>query len=110
MDRGDHRVAVVFVQAIPGQVLTRAVHALQDAFHRLLLALQRSGDQAVEVDALVREIFAQAHALLVAELAELVVVVGAERGLAMSNEIKGSHAMRFWRRRRGAEVAPATAR
>ncbi len=64
----------------------------QDARQRLLVPAQGAGDQAVEVDALLREVFAQADALLVAEVAELVVVVGAEGGLAVPHEVEGSHA------------------
>ena len=110
MDGGDDRCAVVFVQAVPRQVLARAVHALQDAFQRLPLAPQGAGDQAVEVNALAREILAQAHALPAAEVAELVIVVGAERGLPVPNQIKSSHARDSGGAGRGLEVAPATNR
>lgn len=39
-----------------------------------------------------REILAQAHALAMAEVAQLVIVIGADGRLAVANEIKGSHA------------------
>ena len=40
-----------------------ALHAFEDARQRLLVPAQSAGDQAVEVDALLREVLAQAHAL-----------------------------------------------
>ena len=51
---------------------------------------------------------AQAHALALAEGAQLVVVGGAERGLAVAHEVQGSHGGRIVRASRRCAVARAT--
>ena len=106
---GDHRLAVVFVQAFPGQVLAGVVHALAGC--RPASACGGAGCRRSAPSKwmpLLGEVLAQAHALAVAELAQLVVVVGAERGLAVAHEVEGSHA-RILAKRAGAAVPAATA-
>jgi hypothetical protein len=48
VDGGNHRFAVVFVQARPGQRLGLQAQALGDAGKRLGVAAQRAGDHRVE--------------------------------------------------------------
>jgi hypothetical protein len=55
------------------------------------LASQRAGDGRVDPHAPLRQVLAQSHALALAQLAELVVVIGAKRSLAMAHKVKRSH-------------------
>src|SRR3990167_1788166 len=91
VDGADQRVAVVLVQARQGEGFGQARQALGDAFKRLHMAAQRAQQHGVEALAAFAPVFAQAHRLLAAQGAELVVVVRAKRGLAMAHKVKGSH-------------------
>ena len=62
------------------------------------MALERAGEHGVEALAALGPVAAQPFGLPMAEVAELVVVVGAKRRLAMAYEVKGSHG-RIVRRR-----------
>ena len=65
--------------------------AFLDAIPGLLLASQGAGDGGVDPHTALRQVLAQPHALAPAQIAELVIVVGAKRSLAMAYEVERSH-------------------
>jgi hypothetical protein len=87
----DHGMAVVLVEAGPLQGFEIQPHAFANTFPGLCVAAQRAGQHGVQRQTLARQVLAQAHALAPAELAELVIVVCAKRGLAVAHKVKGSH-------------------
>ena len=91
----DHRVAVVFVQCRPHGGRRRGAEAFGNRRQRLRLPAQAADERGFEADAMVGEPGAELAALALAEFAEAVVVVGAERSLAMADEKKGSHGLRL---------------
>ena len=69
---GNHRFAVVFIQARPIQRHAAGLvgaHAFANAFERLLLSRQSAGQHSVKADAFALEIFTQTDTLLVAQRA-----------------------------------------
>lgn len=91
MDGANERQAVVFVQARHLQRLGGDLQAFGNAFKRLRVAPQRSGKDGVKCLALCAPVFAQPHRLLTPPRAELVVIVGTKRGLAVAHKVEGSH-------------------
>ena len=91
MNCRDDRFAVVLIEAWPGQRWQYDSGAGTDGGMGLDLALQGSGQRGIEPDALACKIFAKAMALLLAKRAELVIVIRAERGLTMADEVEGAH-------------------
>src|SRR3990167_7117348 len=108
MDGADHRMAVVLVQTGQAQRLGIRCQRRRHGLLALDLSGQRASDHRIEAPALGRQVLTQALALLLAQRAQLVVVVAAERGLAVAHEVEGSHAARLCRRRDGRLVAAAT--
>ncbi|MDT4832631.1 hypothetical protein FQZ97_661940 [compost metagenome] len=87
VDAADHRGAVVFVQARPDQGLGVQARSAGDAGPGLGVALECAGEHCVKAQAALGPVAAQAFALALAERAELVVVVGAKRGLAVAHKV-----------------------
>ncbi len=87
VDAADHRVGVVLVQARHHQRLQRQARALGDAGPGLFVAAQRARDHGVEAQPTFGPVAPQSHRLALAQLAELVIVGGAEGGLAVPHEV-----------------------
>lgn len=85
---------VVFVQArVAVDRRAFAAHPAQDRVDRLRVAVQRAADHAVECECLLREVFAEPDALLLARRGQSVVVVRAEGRLPVPYQKKFSHRM-----------------
>ena len=94
VDGVNHRMAVVFVQARPHQVLQLGLaHAFGNAPPSLPLTLQTAGDDGFKSQSALLKISAQAATLALAEFGQLVIVVGAKRGLAVAHQVKSSHGL-----------------
>ena len=91
----DQGVAVVLVQPRPRCVRRGGQPgASGNAVPGLTLTTQGAGQHRVQAQGVAvapTQVFAQPHALALAERAELVIVVGAKAGLAVAHEVKGSH-------------------
>ena len=110
MNRADHRLAVVLVQARPRKAdVGRVARAFDDLPPGLRVAFERAGDDRVERNAARGEPLAQSPALPAAEFAQHIVVGRAERGLTMANQIEMSHAVHSRPRTMPEPVAPASA-
>ena len=92
VDGADHGFAVVFVEAWPDQGLQIQAGTLANAFPRLGMAAQAAHEHGVEALPPVGPVAPQPLGLALAQLAELIVVGGAKRGLAMAHEVEVSHA------------------
>ena len=80
----EQAMEVVFVQArVAVDRRAFAAHPAQDRVDRLRVAVQRAADHAVECERLLREVFAEPDALLLARRGQPVVVVRAEGRLPM---------------------------
>lgn len=91
----DHRLTVVFVKTGPSQWGNDGCsvrHPLRNALPSLVMALQRSAQHCFEDKALSGKVCAQPTALANAQIAQIVVIGGTKRGLAMSHEVKIAHA------------------
>ena len=66
-------------------------HALEEAFGRLALPQHLTMDDPVRLDALCGEEASGDAALLLAEIGQPVIVIGAERRLSMSDQIQHAH-------------------
>ncbi len=101
MDGGDDRFAVVLVEAGPRQhVVALEIKALGDAFPRLAMALQRAGDDGIELHAALTPVLTEANSLAMSEFAQVVIVGSAETGLSVAHEVEGSHARDSGKKRR----------
>src|SRR5699024_3448685 len=82
------------VELVPSGIELRfrlEVEPVEDAFDRLLLTQHLPVDDANGAYTLLTEVSAGEPALLVAEVGQSVVVVGAERGLSVSDQIEHTH-------------------
>ncbi|MOA08728.1 hypothetical protein D3C78_1285190 [compost metagenome] len=92
VDGGEQRLAVVFVEAGQGgDRRTQPLQACGNAFQGLGVAAQAAGQHGIEGQPTLAPVFTQALGLLAAARAELVVIVGAKRGLAVAHKVEGSH-------------------
>ena len=88
-------VAVVFIQARPFGARRVQASASGNAVPGLALAPQGAGQDRVQVQRVAvapAQVFAQAPTLAMAQVAELVVVVGAKAGLTVAHKVERSHA------------------
>ena len=84
----EQRIAVIFVEAGAAlHGLGRDAKPLRNARQRLYMALERADVDSVELHAPLAPVFAQTQGLCLAALAELVVICGSKRGLAMAHEV-----------------------
>src|SRR6218665_1138891 len=91
VDGPSRRPAVVLVEPWPDQGLGNLAQAFGDAGQGLRMALQRTGQHGIEALTARTPVLAELHALLMAQRAQLVIVGGAERGLAVANEVESAH-------------------
>ena len=92
MEGLDHGLAVVLVQAGPHVGGVRQTRALGNARPSLGMALKCAGVYRLKHYALGRKVFPQSHTLPVTELAQVVVVSSAKRGLSVADKVEISHA------------------
>ena len=71
-------------------------HALEEAFGRLALPQHLAMDDPVRLDALCGEEASGDAALLLAEIRQPIIVIGAELRLSMSDQIQHAHVFLFF--------------
>ncbi|MCY1436773.1 hypothetical protein D9M71_529090 [compost metagenome] len=93
--RADHRIGVEFIEGGVDFQCRRVEAGFAYARERelcgVLLAFQIAAEAAVELHAQAGQVIAKDFSLMNAGRRQLVVVAGAERGLAMSNQIDSAH-------------------
>jgi hypothetical protein len=92
------RGAVVLVQRGPFRGGGQVGQGRGQGLERLALPAQPAAQHALVGDAAVAQPGAEGLALAPAQVAEAVVVVGAEAGLAVADEMKGAQGLAPWRR------------